>query len=174
MKLRKKYVSKAKINFKKVEEIAGIDKNLFSVILQFARIIQDYEWLVEINLEFISKFPKEYLGTNYSELINAFVFQKNTLKVEEYCNKSIKVETDYIQTHKKENIGEHYVRMANAYLTLKENNKAIENFKKGADEFKREREFLKKKVSKTEADVQRIDMLSRELQKLKQFKEKLN
>jgi hypothetical protein len=64
--------------------------------------------------------------------------------------------------------------MANAYLTLKENNKAIENFKKGADEFKREREFLKKKVSKTEADVQRIDMLSRELQKLKQFKEKLN
>jgi hypothetical protein len=130
--------------------------------------------LVEINLEFISKFPKEYLGTNYSELINAFVFKKNTLKVEEYCNKSIKVETDYIQTHKNENIGEHYVRMANAYLTLKENNKAIENFKKGADEFKREREFLKKKVSKTEADVQRIDMLSRELQKLKQFKEKLN
>ena len=174
LKLRKKYVSKAKINFKKVEEIAGIDKNLFSVILQFARIIQDYEWLVEINLEFISKFPKEYLGTNYSELINAFVFQKNTLKVEEYCTKSIKVETDYIQTHKNENMGEHYVRMANAYLTLKENNKAIENFKKGADEFKREREFLKKKVSKTEADVQRIDMLSRELQKLKQFKEKLN
>ncbi|MFM7667895.1 MAG: hypothetical protein ACKO7D_06870, partial [Bacteroidota bacterium] len=58
-------------------------------------------------------------------------------------------------------------------LTLKNSQKAIENFKKAAEEFKREREFLKKKVTKTEADVQRIDILSRELQKLKQFKEKL-
>jgi len=173
LNLRKKYVSKAKTNFKKVQEIAGNDKNLFNIILQFARITQDYEWLAEINLEYISKFPKEYLGTNYSELINAYVFQKNTVKAEEYCNKSIKIEMEYIQTHKNQYLGEHYVRMANAFLTLKNSQKAIENFKIGAEEFKREREFLEKKVAKTEADVLRIDILSRELQKLKQFKEKL-
>jgi hypothetical protein len=173
LNLRKKYVSKAKTNFKKVQEIAGNDKNLFNIMLQFARITQDYEWLAEINLEYISKFPKEYHGTNYSELINDYVFQKNTVKAEEYCNKSIKIEMGYIQTHKNQYLGEHYVRMANAFLTLKNSQKAIENFKKGAEEFKREREFLKNKVAKTEADVQRIDILTRELQKLKQFKEKL-
>ena len=142
-------------------------------MLQFARITQDYQWLAAINLEYISKFPNEYHGTNYSELINAYVFQKNTLKAEEFCKKSINIEMDYIQTHKNQYLGEHYVRMANAFLTLKNSQKAIENFKKGAEEFKREREFLKKKVSKTDVDLQRIDILSRELQKLKQFKEKL-
>jgi hypothetical protein len=173
LNLRSKYISKAKINFKKVQEIGGDDKNLFDIVLQFARITQDYQWLAAINLEYISKFPNEYHGTNYSELINAYVFQKNTLKAEEFCKKSINIEMDYIQTHKNQYLGEHYVRMANAFLTLKNSQKAIENFKKGAEEFKREREFLKKKVSKTDVDLQRIDILSRELQKLKQFKEKL-
>jgi hypothetical protein len=173
LKLRKKYVSLSKSNFNKVIEIAGNDKNLFSIILQFARITQDYEWLAEIQLEYISKFPNDYLGSNYSELINAYVFQKNTLKAEEFCKKSINAEINYIQNHKNDFLGEQYVRMANAYLTMKDSKKAIENFKKGAEEFKREREFLKKKVSKTEADAQRIEILSRELQKLKQFKEKL-
>lgn len=173
LNLRSKYVSNAKINFKKVQAIGGDDKNIFDIMLQFARITQDYQWMAEINLVYISKFPNEYHGTNYSELINAYLFQKNTLKAEEFCKKSIKIEMDYIQTHKNQYVGEHYVRMANAFLTLKNSQKAIENFKKGAEEFKREREFLKKKVSKTDADVQRIDLLSRELQKLKQFKEKL-
>jgi hypothetical protein len=174
LNLRKKYVSSAKINFKKVEEISGIDKNLFFVILQFARITQDYEWLAEIQLDFISKFPNDYHGANYSELINAYVFQKNMVKAEEYCKKSINAEMNYIQNHKNDFFGEPYVRMANAYLTMKDTKKAIENFKKGAEEFKREREFLKKKVAKTEVEAKRIEVLTRELQKLKQFKEKLN
>lgn len=70
-------------------------------------------------------------------------------------------------------LGESYVRMANAYLTLKENQKAIISFKKGAAEFKREREFLNQKSGRTNEDNQRIEMLNRELQNLKQFKERL-
>jgi coenzyme F420-reducing hydrogenase delta subunit len=64
--------------------------------------------------------------------------------------------------------------MANAYLTLKETRNAIMNFKKGAEEFKREREFLNQKSTRTDIDNQRIEMLNRELQNLKRFKEKLN
>lgn len=173
LKLRKKYVSLSKSNFNKVIEIAGNDKNLFSIILQFARITQDYEWLAEIQHDYIKLFPKEYLGPNYSELINAYVMLNDNAKSTIYCRKSIEIERNYIESHKKDFLGEQFVRMANSYLTLKENQLAVENFKKGAEEFKREREFLKKKVSKTDADVQRIEILSRELQKLKQFKEKL-
>jgi len=173
LKLKKKYISNAKINFKKVQELVGNDKNLFSIVIQFARITQDYEWLTEIQLEYISKFPKEYLGSNYSDLINAYNILKNTIKVEEYCNKSIQEELKYIENHKNEFLGEHYIRMANAFLTLKNGQKSIEYFKKGAQDFKRERDFLEKKISKTEADIQRIEILTRELQKLKQFKETL-
>jgi hypothetical protein len=90
-----------------------------------------------------------------------------------YCEKSIEVEDNYIQKNKNKFLGESYVRMANAYLTLKENQKAIISFKKGAAEFKREREFLNKKVNRTDLENQRIEMLNRELQNLKQFKGRL-
>jgi tetratricopeptide (TPR) repeat protein len=118
-------------------------------------------------------FPTEYLGQNYSELINALVVMKNSEKAKEFCLKSIEVEKNYIQSHKNEFLGQQYVRMANAYLTLKNTDQAIENFKKGADEFKREREIVNQKTTKTEADAQRIEILNRELQNLKQFKQTL-
>jgi hypothetical protein len=97
----------------------------------------------------------------------------NSTMASNYCKKSIEVEEEFILKMKNKFLGESYVRMANAYLTLKENQKAIANFKKGATEFKREREFLNKKSTRTDLDNQRIEMLNRELQKLKQFKESL-
>ncbi len=171
--LKKKYISKAKFYFKKTKEISKSDKELYPIIIQFAKITQDYDWLTEIQLEYINEFPNEYLGPNLSELINAYVLSGNSSKAKEYCRKSIEIEKDYIQKQKNKFLGESYVRIANAYLTMKENKNAITNFKKGAAEFKRERVFLNKKSIRTDIDNQRIEMLNRELQKLKQFKERL-
>jgi hypothetical protein len=171
--LKKNYIGKAKLYYKKTKEVSSSEKELFPIVIQFAKITQDYNWLAEIQLEYIKEYPNEYLGPNYSELINAYVMSGNSTMASNYCKKSIEVEEEFILKMKNKFLGESYVRMANAYLTLKENQKAIANFKKGATEFKREREFLNKKSTRTDVDNQRIEMLNRELQKLKQFKESL-
>lgn len=173
-KLKRNYINKAKLFYQKTKEISSFDKEMYTIINQFAKITQDYNWLAEIQLEYIKEFPDEYLGQNFSELINAYAMAGNTSKASEYCQKSIALEQKHIQTNKNGFIGESYIRMANAYLTLKETRNAIINFKKGAEEFKREREFLNQKSTRTDTDNQRIEMLNRELQNLKRFKEKLN
>jgi hypothetical protein len=172
--LKKQYIKKAKFYYKRTKEISENDKNIFSIILQFAKITQDYDWIAEIQLEYIHEYPNDYLGPNYSEIINAYVLAGNKSKASDYCKKSIEVEEKFIQTSKKGFLGESYIRMANAYLTLKETEKAINYFKKGAEEFKKEREFLNQKSVRSDADAQRIEMLNRELQNLKRFKEILN
>jgi hypothetical protein len=172
-KLKKNYIEQAKVFYKKTKEVSSSAKDLYPIVIQFAKITQDYNWLAEIQLEYISEFPNEYLGPNYSELINAYVMAENSPKAAEFCKKSIELEQKHIQANKNGFLGESYIRMANAYLTLKENKKAIANFKKGAEEFKRERAFLNQKNNLTEADTQRIEMLNRELQNLKQFKQRI-
>jgi hypothetical protein len=171
--LKKNYIGKAKLYYKKTKEVSSSEKELFPIVIQFAKITQDYNWLAEIQLEYTKEYPNEYLGPNYSELINAYVMSGNSNMASNYCKKSIEVEEEFILKMKNKFLGESYVRMANAYLTLKENQKAIISFKKGAAEFKREREFLNKKVNRTDLENQRIEMLNRELQNLKQFKERL-
>jgi hypothetical protein len=173
-KLKKNYIEQAKVFYQKTKEVSSSKKELYPIVIQFAKITQDYNWLAEIQLDYIKAFPNEYLGPNYSELINAYAMAGNSSKAAEICEKSIELEQKHIQSNKNGFLGESYIRMANAYLTLKENKKAIANFKKGAEEFKRERAFLNQKNNLTEADNQRIEMLNRELQNLKRFKEKIN
>ena len=173
-KLKKKYIKKAKFYFKRTKKISKYDNDIFPVIQQYAKITQDFQWLSEIQLEYIEEHPNDYLGPNYSELINAYVMAGNFSMAKKYCKKSIEIEEEFIQKSKNKFLGESYVRMANAYLTLKETRYAIMNFKKGAEEFTREREFLNQKSTRTDTDNQRIEMLNRELQNLKRFKEKLN
>ncbi len=171
--LKKNYIQKAKLFYQKTKEVSSSEKDLYPIVIQFAKITQDYNWLAEIQLEYINEFPNEYLGPNYSELINAYVMSGNSSMADKYCEKSIEVEENYILKNKNKFLGESYVRMANAYLTLKQNQKAISHFKKGAAEFKRERKFLNEKINRTDTDNQRIEMLNRELQNLKQFKDRL-
>ncbi|MBM3186669.1 MAG: DUF1736 domain-containing protein [Bacteroidetes bacterium] len=171
--LKEKFIQRAKLFFKKTKEVSSSEKDLYPIIIQFAKITHDYNWLAEIQLEYIKEFPNEYLGPNYSELINAYVMSGNSSMATTYCKKSIEIEEQFIQKNKNKFLGESFVRMANAYLTLKQNQKAISNFKKGAAEFKRERKFLNEKVNRTDTDNQRIEMLNRELQNLKQFKQRI-
>jgi hypothetical protein len=63
--------------------------------------------------------------------------------------------------------------MGNGYLNLKQREKALSYFQKGAQEFKKEKEALLKKADRTQTEEDRLNLLTKELKNLKAFKEKI-
>jgi hypothetical protein len=159
--------------FKTALKLSNNDKNYMQIISQMALLSQDFEWIAELQEMYIQLHPKDYLGKNYAELINSLIASKNKQKAQKYCYQLINIETEYIKKNPGKFYGEQYVRKANALLTLENNLEAFENFRKGADEFKREIESLEKKTNKNTSDSQRIEMLKREIENLKRFKERI-
>jgi tetratricopeptide (TPR) repeat protein len=171
--LKKRKQISSRSNFKVALKLSKNDKKYFQIISQMAMLSQDFEWIAELQEIYIKLHPKEYLGKNYSELINSLIASKNKQKAKEYCNRLIEIESNYIKNNRGKFYGEQYVRVANAYLTLEKNQEAFENFRKGAEEFKREKQTLEKKLNKSTIDSQRIEMLTREIENLKRFKERI-
>ena len=85
----------------------------------------------------------------------------------------ISIEEQLIKEFPNEQHGPQYVQMGNGYLNLKQRDKALIYFQKGAQEFKKEKEVLLMKSNRSQTDEDRLNLLSKELQNLKAFKEKI-
>jgi len=85
----------------------------------------------------------------------------------------ISVQEKIISAFPDEKHGSQYVQMGNGYLNLNQREKALAYFQKGAQEFKKEKETLLKKANRTQTEVDRLNMLTKELQNLEAFKEKI-
>ncbi len=85
----------------------------------------------------------------------------------------ISIQEQLIKEFPEEQHGPQYVQMGNGYLNLKQRDKALSYFQKGAQEFKKEKEALLKKTNRTQTEEDRLNLLTKELKNLKAFKEKI-
>jgi tetratricopeptide (TPR) repeat protein len=85
----------------------------------------------------------------------------------------ISIQEQLIKEFPEEQHGPQYVQMGNGYLNLKQRDKALSYFQKGAQEFKKEKEALLKKTIRTQTEEDRLNLLTKELKNLKAFKEKI-
>jgi tetratricopeptide (TPR) repeat protein len=104
---------------------------------------------------------------------NIFIIEeKFAIQLNDY-NWLISIQEQLIKEFPEEQHGPQYVQMGNGYLNLKQREKALSYFQKGAQEFKKEKEALLKKADRTQTEEDRLNLLTKELKNLKAFKEKI-
>ena len=115
------------------------------------------------------KKTHELAGTDKNIFI---IEEKFAIQLNDY-NWLISIQERIIKEFPEEQHGPQYVQMGNGYLNLKQREKALSYFQKGAQEFKKEKEALLKKADRTQTEEDRLNMLTKELKNLKAFKEKI-
>ena len=85
----------------------------------------------------------------------------------------ISIQEKFIKKFPNEQHGSQYIQIGNAHLNLKNRDKALEFFQKGVQSFKKEKEKLRLKAQRSEEEENRLNLLNRELDNLKKFKQKV-
>jgi len=85
----------------------------------------------------------------------------------------ISIQEKFIKKFPNEQHGSQYIQIGNAHLNLKNRDKALEFFQKGVQSFKKEKENLRLKAQRSEEEENRLNLLNRELDNLKKFKQKV-
>ena len=82
------YRDSAQMAYSKIKALEPENKSIFSVEEQFALILMDYQWLIELEDEFIERFPNDYHGPNYVQLGNAYRALNKKKKALRYFQKA--------------------------------------------------------------------------------------